>query len=59
MIMKTIQKQTGRNGNLHRFPKFSIPPEVLILRELELMEVSQRCGPISHPRRIISQHRRD
>jgi hypothetical protein len=57
-IMKTIQKQTVRHGNLHRFPKFSIPPELLILRELRLMEMADRSGPLSRLHQVIPQHQR-
>ena len=57
--MKTIQKQTVRHGSLHRFPKFSIPPELLILRELRLLEISDRFGPPSRLHQIIPQHMRD
>jgi hypothetical protein len=40
--MKPTQKQTIRYRNFGRFPKFSIPPELLILREVQLLEMSQR-----------------
>jgi hypothetical protein len=43
--MKTPQKQTLRYRNLGRLPKFSIPHELLILREVQLLEMSQRFGP--------------
>ena len=49
--MKMTQKQTGRQGIFRRFPKFSIPPELLVLREVELLEMSERPGllPRLHP----------
>ena len=47
--MKTTQNQTIRNGPLHRLPKFSIPPECLVLRELKLLEMSERFGVRSPP----------
>ena len=58
-IMKSTQQQTVRRGNLRRFPKFSIPPELLILREVKLLEMSDRFGPLSRMHPIIPQHRRD
>jgi hypothetical protein len=42
--MKTTQNQTVRCQNLGRFPKFSIPPELLILGEVQHLEMSQRFG---------------
>jgi hypothetical protein len=57
--MKTTQKQTVRYGHLRRFPKFSIPPELLVLRELKLLEMSERFGPLSRLHQIIPQHHRD
>jgi hypothetical protein len=45
--MKTPQKQTIRYRNLGRFPQFSVSPELLILREVQLLELSQRFGPRS------------
>ena len=42
--MKTTQKQTVREGKLGRFPKFMMPPELLILREVELLETAEGLG---------------
>jgi hypothetical protein len=44
--MKTTQKETVRHGTLRGFPRFSIPPELLVLRELKLLEVSERFGEL-------------
>jgi hypothetical protein len=57
--MKTTQKQTIRQANLARFPKFAIPPELLILREVELMETSEVLGPIARLHYIIRQRQRN
>jgi hypothetical protein len=57
--MKTTQKQTVRGGILSRLPKFSIPPELLILRELETLETSERLGPLSRLHYIIRPRQRD
>ena len=46
--MKTTQEQTIRYRNLGKFPKFSIPPELLILREVQLLEMSRRFCQRSH-----------
>ena len=57
--MKTTQKQTVREGNLGRFPKFMMPPELLILRELELLEASEGLGSLSRLHYVIRQRRRN
>ena len=57
--MKAIQKQTVRHGNVRRFPKLSIPPELLVLREVELLDVSERFGVLARLHQILPQHRRD
>jgi hypothetical protein len=57
--MKTTQKQTVREGKLGRFPKFMMPPELLILRKVELLEASEGLGPLSHPHYIIRQRQRN
>jgi hypothetical protein len=57
--MKTTQKQTVHHGNLRGFPKFAIPPELLVLRELKLLEISERFGPLFCLHQIIPQHHRD
>ena len=46
--MKTTQKPTVREDNLGRLPKFAIPPELLILREIESLETSERLGPMPY-----------
>jgi hypothetical protein len=56
--MKMAQKQTGRRGNFRGFPKFSIPPELLVLREVELLEISDRVGMWSRLNSIVPQQRR-
>jgi hypothetical protein len=56
--MKTTQKQTVRDGNLRKFPKFSIPPEVLVLRELELLEMSEHFEQRRRQEQLLPQHRR-
>ena len=57
--MKAIQKQPVRHDNLRKFPKLSIPPGLLVLREVELLDVSERFGQVSRPHQILPQHRRD
>ena len=57
--MKTIQKQPVRYGNVRRFPKLSIPPELLVLREVELLEMSERFGLLSRLHQILPHNRRD
>jgi len=57
--MKSTQKQTVRHGNLHKLPKLSIPPEVLILREVELLEMSERFSRRCRQEEFYPQHRRD
>jgi hypothetical protein len=56
--MKTTQKQTVSHRNLRTFPKFAIPPELLIIRELEIMEMADRSGPLSRLHQIIPQRQR-
>jgi hypothetical protein len=56
--MKTTQKQTVREGNLGRFPKFMMPPELLILREVELLETPESLVPLSRRHYIIRQRQR-
>jgi hypothetical protein len=58
-FMKTPQKQTVRHNNLRKFPKFSIPPEVLVLREVELLGMSQRFEQRCRQEQLLPQHRRD
>ena len=58
-LMKTTQKQTVRQGNFRGFPRFAIPPELLVLRELKLLELSERLSPLSRLNQNIPQHRRD
>ena len=57
--MKTTQKQTVRYGNLRRFPKFAVPPELLVIRELQLLEVSERFGWLSRLHQSMPRHHRD
>jgi hypothetical protein len=56
--MKTTQKQTGRQGTLRRFPKFSIPPELLVLREVRLLEFLERSRSLSRLTPIFPQPQR-
>jgi hypothetical protein len=58
-FMKTTQKQTVRDGNLRNFPRFSIPPLVLVLREVKLLEMSERFEQRCRQEQILPQHRRD
>lgn len=58
-LMKTTQKQTVRYGNLRRFPKFAVPPELLVIRELQLLEVSERFGWLSRLHQSMPRHYRD
>jgi hypothetical protein len=48
--MKTTQKVSIRQDVLCGFPKFAIPPALLVLREMELMEKAERFGSLSRPR---------
>jgi hypothetical protein len=57
--MKTTPKQTVQEANLGRLPKFAIPPELLILREIESLETSERLGPDPRLHYIIRQRQRD
>ena len=59
--MKTNQKQTvhGASLGIARFPKFAIPPELLILQELELLETPEDLGPLPRLNYIVRQRRRD
>jgi hypothetical protein len=57
--MKTTQKQTVREGKLGRFPKFMMPPELLILREVELLETAEDLSPPARLHYIIRQLQRD
>ena len=59
--MKTNQKQTIREATLGmaRFPKFAIPPEMLILQELALLEAPEDLGPLPRLNYIVRQRRRD
>jgi hypothetical protein len=58
--MNTTQKQTLRRRNMHKLPKLSIPPpEVLVLRELEIMELSERFGRRFSQEQFYPLHRRD
>ena len=54
-LMKMTQKQTVRHGNLRRFPKFAIPPELLVLHELRILEMADSSGPLSRLRQFIPQ----
>ncbi len=56
--MKTPQKQTVRIGNLRRFPKFSIPPEMLVLHEVKLLDVAERLGSLCRLQGRIPQRQR-
>lgn len=58
-LMKTTQKQTVREGKLGRFPKFMMPPELLILREVELLETAEDLSPPARLHYIIRQLQRD
>ena len=57
--MKAIQKQPVRHGNVRKFPKLSIPPGLLVLREVELLDISERFGSVSRLHQILPKHRRD
>jgi len=57
--MKTTQKQTARHGNFRGFPKFAIPPELLVLHEVKLLEVSERFGPHFRLYQTIPQSHRN
>jgi hypothetical protein len=57
--MKTPQKQTVPDGNLRNFPRFSIPPLVLVLREVKLLEMSERFEQRCRQEQLLPQHRRD
>ena len=58
-LMKTTQKQTVRDGKLRRFPKFSIPPLALVLREVKLLEMSERFEQRCRQEQPLFQHLRD
>jgi hypothetical protein len=57
--MKANQKQTVLEGNLARLPKFMMPPELIILRELELLETTECLAPHSRRHYIMRQRRRE
>jgi hypothetical protein len=55
--MKTTQKQPVRKGILSGLPKFSIPPELLIWREVELLETPKSLVPVSRLHYIVVEYR--
>jgi hypothetical protein len=58
-FIEAVQKQTVRHGTLCCFPKFSIPPVLLILREVKLLEMSERFDQLSGLHQTIPQQQRD
>jgi hypothetical protein len=58
-LMKTTDKQTVRQRSLGGFPRFSIPPELLVLRELELLDISERFSQLAGLHRTIPQEQRN